>query len=371
MNQKEYNEGYQAAIEAIKRALQGGGDGNGGGQGPDGNDLDPNMTPPPVGKGMGNGGGKGKNDKKGDGQSQTKGGSRTSAEDENQGIVRPEDCIPPQGSGLDRCPETPGGMIDKKTGDSIAQAEGHDPEGGSETDVETKWKDGALKAAKAMDESKKGKPGHDVGSLKSSIEGMYKTATDWKRALKKIVGNCINTQETRQAFAAKNRLAALGEIRRTAKDKYDCLDYMLVCIDSSGSMSDDQLKMCLSETYKVAHDKKPLKLIVVQCDTKIQWMKEYKNLEELKKDTVHATVHGRGGTDFKPVWDMLNNDPKFKRVHPELVMFFTDGYCPQYKRSNKNMDNLIWCILDNPGWDLQYPDRYTKRIHIKSSDIKR
>jgi hypothetical protein len=370
MNQKEYNEGYQAAIEAIKRALQGGGgDGSGGGQGPDGNDLDPNMTPPPVGTGMGNG--KGKKGKDKNGQPDTKDGSRTSASDETQGVVRPEDCIPPTGSALDKCPETPGGMIDKKSGDNIAQSEGYDPESGTDSDVETKWKDGALKAAKAMKDGEKGKPGHDAGALKSTIEGMYKTATDWKKELKKIVGNCINKQETRQAFAAKNRLATLGEIRRTSKDKYDCLDYMVVCIDSSGSMTDDQLKMCLAETYKVAHDKKPLKLIVIQCDTRIQWMKEYKDLEQLKKDTVHATVHGRGGTDFKPLWDLLNNDPKFNRIHPEVVLLFTDGYCPQYKRSNKNMHNLIWCILDNPSWELQYPERYTRRIHLKTSDIKR
>ena len=368
MNQKEYNEGYQAAIEAIKRALQGGGDGSGGGQGPDGNDLDSNMTPPPVGNGMGNGQqGKKGNNNQGDA---TKDGSRTSASDENQGVVRPEDCIPPSAASLDKCPSTPGGMMSKANGDKLAESEGHKPESGSQNDVETKWKDGALKAAKAMSDDDKGKPGHNAGALKSTIEGMYKTSTDWKKELKRIVGNCINKNETRQAYAAKNRLATLGEIRRTAKEKYDCLDYMVVCIDSSGSMSDEQLKMCLSETYKVARDKKPLKLIVMQCDTRIQWMKEYTDLEKLKKDTVHATVHGRGGTDFKPLWDMLNNDPKFNRIHPEVVLLFTDGYCPQYKRSNKNMNNLIWCILDNPSWELQHPDRYTKRIHIKTADIR-
>lgn len=370
MNQKEYNEGYQAAIEAIKRALQGGGeDGSGGGQGPDGNDLAPNMTPPPVGNGMGNGqqGKKGKNDNQGDA---TKDGSRTSATDENQGVVRAEDCIPPSSSSLDKCPSTAGGIMSKSQGDKLAKSEGHDPDGGSQSDVEKTWKDGALKAAKAMNDGDKGKPGHNAGALKSTIEGMYKTATDWKNKLRKIVGQCINKNETRQAFAAKNRLASLGEIRRTSKDKYDCLDYMVVCIDSSGSMSDDQLKMCLSETYKVAHDKKPLKLIVMQCDTKIQWIKEYRDLNQLKKDIVHATVHGRGGTDFKPLWDMLNNDPKYNKIHPELVMLFTDGYCTQYKRSIRNMNNLIWCIIDNPSWELKYPDRQTLKIYINSKDIK-
>ena len=49
---KEYNDGYQAAIEAIKQAMQGG-QGSGNGQ-KDG--LPSDMTPPP-GQGVGSGGG--------------------------------------------------------------------------------------------------------------------------------------------------------------------------------------------------------------------------------------------------------------------------------------------------------------------------
>jgi hypothetical protein len=359
MNQKEYNEGYQAAIEAIKKALQGQADGSGSGQGNDG--LDSNMTPPPVGNGMGNGSGKkGKKDQ--DSQS-GQDGSRTSATDDKQGIVRPEDCVTP--SSLGKCPSTPGGMVDRSACEKIAEAEGYDKIGDSESQIEKTWKDASLKAAKEMNEVGKG-----AGSFKSTIEGMYKTATDWKAALKKIVGNSINKMESRQAFASKNRLASMSEIRRTAKDKFDCLDYMVVCIDSSGSMSDEQLKMCLSEVYSVARTKKPLRLVVMQCDTKIQWIKEYKDPEQLKKDIVHTTVYGRGGTDFKPLWDLLNNDKKYNKIHPELVMLFTDGYCPQYKRSMKNMNTLVWCILDNPSWELQYPDRDTKKIYIKTSDVK-
>ena len=365
MNQKEYDEGYQAAIEAIRQSLQGGSGGSG--QGPDVNDLDPNMTPPPPGPGSGSGSGKGKG-KNNDKSKSNSSDSRTSDTDENQGVVRPEDCGS-SSSELNNTPETPGGMISPKTGEEIAKSEGYDTNGETESSIESTWKDAALKAAKRMN-GDKGKPGHTPGDLKSTIEGMYKTATDWKNQLKKIVGNSINKNETRQAFAAKNRLAALGEIRRTTKEKYDCLDYMIVCIDSSGSMSNEQLKMCLSETYSVARQKKPLKLIVIQCDTKIQWIKEYRELEQLKKDTIHAQVKGGGGTDFKPLWNLLTEDPKFNRIHPELVMIFTDGHCPQYKRSLRNMENLVWVILDNPSWEIQYPDRATKKLYINSKDIK-
>lgn len=356
MNQKEYDEGYKAAIEAIKQALNGQSGGDGGGQ--DMDSLDPNMTPPPVG--AGNGGSKKKQN-----QQNSNDGSRTSPSDENHGVVREEDCSSIGNVG--KYPSTPGAMMDSSTVNDIVKKEGHDLESESQSTIEKTWERASLKAAKDMD---KGEPGSAAGNFKSALEGLWKTSTDWKSHLRKIVGRCINKNETRQAFAAKKRLAVLGEIRRTSKDKYDCLDYMVVCVDSSGSMSDDQLKMCLSEVYEVARAKKPLKLVVMQCDTKIQWIKEYKDLRELKKDIVHATVYGRGGTNFKPLWDMLNNDTKYNKIHPEVVLLFTDGHCPQYKRSLKNMENLVWCILDNPSWDLQYPDRGTYKVFINTKDIK-
>jgi predicted metal-dependent peptidase len=135
-------------------------------------------------------------------------------------------------------------------------------------------------------------------------------------------------------------------------------------------MSDDQLKQCLSEVYAIALAKKPIKMVVVQCDTRIQEIKEYKNLSELKKDISRATVKGRGGTELKPCWDLLTNDPKYKRIPTELVMIFTDGYLNQYKRNPRTMRNLCWVILDNPSWQPLFKEINTKVVHINTNDIK-
>ena len=361
---KEWNEGYQAAIEAIKKALEGGGDGQGGdGQGgyPD------DMTPPPGGDGDQNGSGSGKSGNKKQDKQQGQGGSgsRTNSSNESQGIVRPEDCQSNNG-GVEGMPNTPGGFFDKSEGDKLAQAEGYDKDGGSESSVEQDWKDAALKAANQM----KGDPGTAWGKLKSAIEGLYKVQTDWKKALRQVVGKSINDAEKRQAYANKNILISQDRIARTDKDKFDNMDYMIAWIDSSGSMSDDQLKMVLSETYSLALQKKPVKLVVIQCDTKIQEIKEYTSLKQLKQDSMHATVKGRGGTDVKPLWDLLAKDKKFNRVKPDLIMIFTDGYLTQYPRNKRLMNWLCWCIIDNPSFNIQQNESMTKVIHLKSDDIR-
>lgn len=337
---KEYNDGYQAAIEAIKKQLQN--------QQNQGSNGDSQSVIDAINK-----------------QSQSSdnnsNNSRTDSSDSGQGVVRPEDCIGPDE--LSDTPGTAGGMISKDVGDEICDKEGYDKEGGSDSTIEREWSDAGIKASTKM-------KGDKFGNLKSKLEGLYKVTSNWKKELRRIVGHAISPDEKRQAYANKNILISQDRIARTDKDKYDHLDYMMAWIDSSGSMTDDQLKQCLSEVYAIALAKKPIKLVVIQCDTKIQEIKEYTDLKTLKKDMIHATVKGRGGTELKPCWDLLNNDPKYKRRPAELVMVFTDGYLTQYKRNPRNMRNLCWVILDNPSWNLQYKDINTKVVHINTDDIK-
>lgn len=313
----------------------------------------------------------GQGNQKGDGSGSQGNGSqgsqgndpRQSSNDPNTGVVRPEDCIGPASSTLSKTPGQPGGMIDRATGDKIAEAEGYDKQGGSDSAVEKEWREAAIKATSRM-------KGDAAGHLKSKIEGLYMTSTDWKKELRQVVGQAISPDEKRQAYANKNVLISQTRVARTDKDQYDNLDYMMVWIDSSGSMSDDQLRLCLSEAYAVALAKKPITLVVVQCDTKIQDIKEYHTLRELQRDLKQATVKGRGGTELKPCWEMLYKDKKYSRRPVELVMVFTDGYLTQYKRDPRKMRTLCWCVLDNPSFRLDYKDAQTKLICLDTKDIK-
>ena len=368
MNKQEYDNGYEAAIQALKDVING--KQNGDQTGNSGQDNQGMESPQDA---VNNGP---EDNKKKAQQNQGKGGSSSSSSSSSsgsgsgrgsgsQGVVQPEDCMGPDS--LNEVPGTPGGMIDRKTGDQIAKSEGQDENAGSESGIENEWKDAALKAAGKLNGSNK--KGNGPGSLKSKIETLYKTSKDWKKELRKVVGYSISPEDKRQAYANKNVLVSQDRIARTDKDKYDNMDYMMAWVDSSGSMSDEQLRMCLSEVYAVALAKKPIKLIIIQCDTKIQDIKEYTNLNQLKKDMIHATVKGRGGTELKPCWDLMKNDKKYRRP-ADLIMIFTDGYLDQYKRDPRHMKNLCWVLIDNPSFQIQYKDINTKAVYINSKDVK-
>ena len=256
-----------------------------------------------------------------------------------------------------------GGFVNKQDGEKLAQEEGYEKDSMNESSREKDWKETALKESSKL----KGNVG---GSLKSKIESLYKVSTDWKKTLRNIIGRSLNPADTRQAFANKNVLMSQSRIARTEKDKYDNLDYICCFIDSSGSMSDEQLKKVLSEVYSLAMQKKPMRILCIQCDTKIQWVKEYTNLKDLKKDAITQGVKGRGGTELKPCWEFLREDKRFKGKRAEIVLCFTDGYCDQYKRDSKTMQNLFWCILDNPSCTVKFKDANTKMLHFNTNDIK-
>lgn len=353
-NNKEYNEGYEAAIEAIKQSLQGN-QGQGGTS--SSQSLDPKMTPPPS-QGGGSKKENGKNSNDGDQQN-----PRDSKSGGNQGVVRPEDCIGPDA--LDKIPGTPGTMMDSETGEDIAEKEGYTPESGSDDAVEKQWSEIAKNAIDTLKQK-----GSKCGSLISKLEGLYKVKKDWKKELKKIVGYSISNDNTRRAFTNKNVLLTQDRLARTDKTLYDAIDYMIAFIDSSGSMSDEQLKMCLSTVYAAALAKKPIRIYIVQCDTQIQDIQEFDDLRKFQKYSTKATVKGRGGTELKPCWELLKNDKRFKGKRAELVMVFTDGYLDQYKRDPKTMQNLCWVIIDNGGFNLKYKDANTKVVRINSSDVK-
>lgn len=380
-NSQDYKDGYQAALEQLKKIAQGNtsdvkdgaGDGNssltipqeafdkaqqesgqsGNQQGQSG---DKNASPQ-TGNQQGNQ----------QGGSSSSGGSRTNPNDSSQGIVRPEDCCS-NNSGVENTPGTAGGFFDKSEGDKLAQSEGYDKDGGSESTVEQDWKDASLKAANNINS----KPGDAWGRMKSTIEGLYKVQHDWKKALKYVVGRSINPEDTRQAYANKNILVSQDRIARTDKDKFDNMDYLLAVIDTSGSIDDNRLKLLLTEVYGIALSKKPMKIVIMQCDTKVQDITVYNNLKDFKDNIKFTTAKGRGGTDMGDVWRVLRTDKRFMKHKPDLTIIFTDSDSTsrQYPRDKKHMGHLVWCILDCPSFTLNYPDSMTKIIHIKSEDIK-
>lgn len=142
---------------------------------------------------------------------------------------------------------------------------------------------------------------------------------------------------------------------------------LVIFIDTSGSMSSQDLAYSLGEISQIIKDIRA-HVEVVMFDTKIQAV--YPRLRDVKK----VKTHGRGGTSFAPAFEYLKDKGYSNR--DTLAIFFTDGYGESEDNINRyGFNNVYWVLtgeyaeLDNLSCDgkgrvalLKEDVRYNKRV---------
>jgi predicted metal-dependent peptidase len=135
------------------------------------------------------------------------------------------------------------------------------------------------------------------------------------------------------------------------------MEYQLkvtVVVDTSGSISDDDLKNVLSEIDSIAKEFNSWEIKVFSFDTEVHNVKTY-NQDQSDELLKHSMVGG-GGTSFDAPLEYLHKD-NFK---PSLVVFFTDGYTGDGWNQQKDLD-VLWIINSDVrapwGETIKY-DRY-------------
>ena len=161
---------------------------------------------------------------------------------------------------------------------------------------------------------------------------------DWKAYLRRFAGNSsvVYTKKLRRKY--NKRYAANPGLKIKFKN------HILVGVDTSGSVNNDELKEFFSELthmHKTGH-----KITVAQCDTKLNSVKEFNPRKDWE-------IHGRGGTSFQPVIDYYNEN---KGQYTALI-YLTDGeaYAPENCPNNTLWVHSSNCSINEvlPGQKIQ------------------
>ena len=149
----------------------------------------------------------------------------------------------------------------------------------------------------------------------ADVEHLAVSATsrvNWVRALRAFV---TLKRERSLDYGRPNRRFAdrVGIVPARSRRELQELPTLLVAIDTSGSVSIADLESIAAELTRAAMH---TRLVIAECDTAIRRVYPYEG--EL------TTVHGRGGTDLRPVFR-----PSFlDEIGAGGVVFFTDGDGP-------------------------------------------
>jgi len=183
------------------------------------------------------------------------------------------------------------------------------------------------------------KRGHVPGEIDDLIvlEELVKPKFNWRGYIRRFTG--VSTK----IFTKKLRRKDNKRYSDNPGLKIKMRQKMLLAIDTSGSVSNDELKEFMNEIHHL--HKAGVDISIVQCDTKINSIEDYKGKFELK-------ISGRGGTSFDPVLEYYQNH----REYTSLI-YFTDGECNTRLKPNKD---ILWVLSERSELNTSLPGKVIK-----------
>lgn len=177
------------------------------------------------------------------------------------------------------------------------------------------------------------------GNLAELVEELFEPQIPWREQLWRFMNK---RKPDRVTWNRPNRRLLWQEIYLPSK-KYVKTGDIVVGIDTSGSISERELKHFATELDEIHKALQPEKLYVLNIDTAIHSVDEYGPHDRLK-----IKYYGRGGTRFDPLFDWVDANPD---VQPDAIVYLTDGYA-SWPEEYKGCPTL-WCMTNDhvkPPW---------------------
>ncbi|KKL57713.1 hypothetical protein LCGC14_2232630, partial [marine sediment metagenome] len=153
--------------------------------------------------------------------------------------------------------------------------------------------------------------------------------TDWRHVLSRFASTLADAQ-TRMTLKRPDRRGLSPFGRRK-----EYLPSLVICVDTSGSVSDDMLSKFFSQIAFLGMQLSEIEVVI--ADAKVHEHFTYrKGLEERLK----RSAFGRGGTDFDPAIQYINKN----LTHCDGAVYLTDGYCPVPETRCRLP--IIWLVTD-------------------------
>lgn len=187
-------------------------------------------------------------------------------------------------------------------------------------------------------------PGTIPGDIEIFLNKLLNPKLPWQQILRKYIQNLTkhdySWRRPNRRFFPEHYLPSMFSEK---------LMDIAIAIDASGSVSDDDFKVFVSETHGILKMMKPDKLTLIQFDRVIKQVDQIKNV----RDLMGVNFHGRGGTSIEPVMEWA------KENKPKLLLVFTDGEFNFYNTDYKT--NTVFLIHNNP----RFKSPYGKVIHYE------
>ncbi len=138
------------------------------------------------------------------------------------------------------------------------------------------------------------------------------------------------------------------------------LEEFVIAIDTSGSCSGAVVRRFLEETFGILSRRenffRKMNVHLIQCDSMIQDHRKVTSEREWKDYMAHLKIQGLGGTDFTPVFRLVDQMLEKKEIRKlKVLLYFTDGdgIYPNRKPAYETAFVFPWKRPEKqqaPGW---------------------
>ena len=181
------------------------------------------------------------------------------------------------------------------------------------------------------------KPGTIPGDIQIFLDKLLNPKLPWNKILSKYLHafakNDYSFRKPNRRFFPRYHLPSLvGEK----------LINLAIAVDTSGSVSDEDFKVFVTEVHSILRMMNPEQIQLIQFDTAIKSVTKIRNTNEL----MACRFTGRGGTAITPVLEWANENK------PQLLLVFSDGEFRFYGTDTKVQ--TLWIIHNDPSFKAPF-----------------
>ena len=240
------------------------------------------------------------------------------------------------GQGEDGASGAPPSHDPSGTGEVMdAGARAGDSSGSNDAPVDTTAEEQAWDEAMHQALSIARAEGKAPGGVEETVRNAHASTLDWRTLLRRYMNDAASRD---YSWSVPNR-RFIDSGLYLPSIRSEGIDTIAVIIDTSGSLPAWTLAGFWAELREIAAEIRPERVIVLQVDAALRDAAEY-SADDLPEE---ITLKGRGGTDFRPGFEWLDE----QGIQPAVCLYFTDMECSAYPEAEPSFDTIWvnWGVL--------------------------
>ena len=207
-----------------------------------------------------------------------------------------------------------------------------------------------------------------TSTMNGAVQQLNETYVDWVDVMRDLLNSAKSNNPT---WSRLNKRHSWRGVNLPSNDNEPQGGEIVVAIDTSCSVSQDELNIFATETQNLCEECGINKIRVTYCDTSIiknpttgEWWDEF----DLDNEELEFNLRGGGGTRFEPPFNLFNDETEDTEDVIAFV-YFTDGYCSVEAEVEPSVP-VIWALSTNESYMREYYKYpFGETIHINMENL--